>query len=381
MAIFYNYIKGCGANAEATNSLIASKEKKEIKDSWSFLKWGDKLHYTKDPIADFKYFENNPTISFNNQPSFIPDSANNPDASSYSTGHILTSAARGQYTYYDLSFKSFSAALKHIGEGTLASQTKNFSTLQQTDNGLCLDTRHFIINDLNNIVSNTAQTMMHLYPKSDGEKIEINYQVNINNGLVVGNASKHTFFIPAYENRFSSSPTILDGRLIIQDGEKARNGNRLLEVWGPARIGGSQSSECVAHFPHKDDDNATIYFTKPLEVTNGYVQAPYFNATSDARAKENIRKADFSALSIVNSLPVYNFNYKNSEKPSIGVIAQEAAEFNVDDFSLVENVEATGENNDYMSVKESKLIYILWKAIQEQQQEIEELKSQLRGGK
>jgi hypothetical protein len=34
-----------------------------------------------------------------------------------------------------------------------------------------------------------------------------------------------------------------------------------------------------------------------------------------------------------------------------------------------------------MSIKESKLIYILWKAIQEQQQEIEELKSQLRGDK
>jgi hypothetical protein len=116
-------------------------------------------------------------------------------------------------------------------------------------------------------------------------------------------------------------------------------------------------------------------------VNYGYVKAPFFNATSDRRAKENIRKSDFSALSIVNSLPIYTFNYKDSDKPSIGVIAQEAAKFSVDDFSLVENIEATGENNDYMSIKESKLIYILWKAIQEQQEEIEKLKSQLRGGK
>jgi hypothetical protein len=107
-------------------------------------------------------------------------------------------------------------------------------------------------------------------------------------------------------------------------------------------------------------ETSPVSIKRNLEIDSSkYCQAGYFNATSDARAKENIRKADFSALSIVNSLPIYNFNYKNSEKPSIGVIAQEAAEFNVDDFSLVENVEATGENNDYMSIKESKLIYIL----------------------
>ena len=47
---------------------------------------------------------------------------------------------------------------------------------------------------------------------------------------------------------------------------------------------------------------------------------------------------------------------------------------------LVSNEKATGENNDYMSIKDNKLIFILWKAIQEQQEEINKLKEQLARG-
>ena len=47
---------------------------------------------------------------------------------------------------------------------------------------------------------------------------------------------------------------------------------------------------------------------------------------------------------------------------------------------LVSNEKAAGENNDYMSIKDNKLIFILWKAIQEQQEEINKLKEQLARG-
>ena len=348
MAIFYSYIKGCGANAEATNPLTTSKEKIYTKDSWSFLKWSDKLHYTKDPIADFKYFENNPIISFNNQPGFIPDSANNPDANSYSTGRILTSAARGQYTCYDLSFKN--------GPGSDKS-----TTFYQDSNTFYTETSDWTINDDND------NTIIHLYgPNSitssdyNTEKkksiVEVggSYGVEINKSLKVG----------------TTLDTHSNGgvKFLVQQNDICLDGSVFLAADEAVVVPSTETSP--------------VSIKRNLEIDSSkYCQAGYFNATSDARAKENIRKADFSALSIVNSLPIYNFNYKNSEKPSIGVIAQEAAKFNVDDFSLVENIEATGENNDYMSIKESKLIYILWKAIQEQQQEIEELKSQLRGGK
>lgn len=349
MAIFYSYIKGCGANAEATNPLTTSKEKIYTKDSWSFLKWGDKLHYTKDPIADFKYFENNPIISFNNQPSFIPDSANNPDASSYSTGRILTSAARGQYTCYDLSFKN--------GPGS----DKSTTFYQDLNTFITRTADWTIVDNKAGLEEGYNGTILHFYgPNSSDKKNTIetggSYGVEINNTLKVK----------------SGNDTILN----TNDSNAFRIRQNNIYLDGSVFLA---ADEAVV-VPSTETDPVSI--KRNLEIDRSkYCQAGYFNATSDARAKENIRKADFSALSIVNSLPIYNFNYKDSEKPSIGVIAQEAAEFNIDDFSLVENMEATGENNDYMSIKESKLIYILWKAIQEQQQEIEELKSQLRGDK
>jgi len=122
------------------------------------------------------------------------------------------------------------------------------------------------------------------------------------------------------------------------------------------------------------------YFNIPI-LCDASCNALYFNATSDRRAKTDIVQSTFSALDIVNKLPIYNFKYKSDNSNSIGIIAQEALKVNAGNFDLVINPQASGENGDYMSVKESKLVYIAWKAIQEQQKiidnqskEIEELK-------
>ena len=88
-------------------------------------------------------------------------------------------------------------------------------------------------------------------------------------------------------------------------------------------------------------------------------EALYFNATSDRRAKSNITPTQFSALNIVNSLPIYTFNYNNKEEKTIGLIAQEAAEFDLNGFNMVDNLEATGQDGDFMQMKESKLVYVL----------------------
>lgn len=116
------------------------------------------------------------------------------------------------------------------------------------------------------------------------------------------------------------------------------------------------------------------------EANSLYIQnscnALYFNATSDIRAKTKVQHASFKALNIVKSLPVYTFNYKETGSPAIGLIAQDAAKISFgSDFSLVNNETASGENGDYMTIKESKLIYVLWKAIQEQQEQINYLTS------
>lgn len=134
--------------------------------------------------------------------------------------------------------------------------------------------------------------------------------------------------------------------------------------------------------------NATSGITVKSDATfektitcSDQITAVSFNATSDKRAKTNIKRLDQEkALDIVNKLPVYSFNYKKDNTPSIGVLAQEAAVYDgaIPNFSLVNNEQATGENGDYQTVKESKLVYILWAAIQEQSRQINQLKSQLK---
>lgn len=119
-----------------------------------------------------------------------------------------------------------------------------------------------------------------------------------------------------------------------------------------------------------------IYATT-IEAT-GKCQAQYFNATSDARAKINITPTQFSALKVVNSIPTYTFNY--IDKPNdivLGLIAQEAANYSLDGFNMVDNLTASGADGDFMQMKESKLVYVLWKAVQELTDEVNSLKAQI----
>ena len=124
----------------------------------------------------------------------------------------------------------------------------------------------------------------------------------------------------------------------------------------------------------------TTVFVNSLTATN-QIEASYFNSTSDIRAKKDIAKIDFSALNLISSVPVYSYKYKNdiTNTSTIGVMAQDLLPYQ-ERLQLVSNEKATGENNDYMSIKDNKLIFILWKAIQEQQEEINKLKEQLARG-
>ena len=117
--------------------------------------------------------------------------------------------------------------------------------------------------------------------------------------------------------------------------------------------------------------------------SGSYCQASYFNATSDRRAKENIQLASYSALELIKKVQVYNYNYKINSERVTGIMAQDLLEHQPKELDLVSNTSATGENGDYMSIKTDKLVSVLWKAIQEQQEQIEELKKELktlRGG-
>ena len=107
---------------------------------------------------------------------------------------------------------------------------------------------------------------------------------------------------------------------------------------------------------------------------NGFIQAPYFVATSDRRAKENIVSLP-PLLNYVRSIPVYSFNFRdNPTEPSIGIMAQDVESRFVGPFNLVQQ---PADPSSYKAIRESKLVYILWKAVQDLADEVDSLKWRL----
>ena len=120
------------------------------------------------------------------------------------------------------------------------------------------------------------------------------------------------------------------------------------------------------------DDGVT--FDQDLS-SNESITARYFNALSDRHLKTNINVIEDSVLPFSTSTPVYTFNYKKDPTiPVIGIMAQDVLDKNINDFNLVKK-----NGNGYYEIKESKMIYILWKAVQEQQKQIEALQARLEG--
>lgn len=106
-----------------------------------------------------------------------------------------------------------------------------------------------------------------------------------------------------------------------------------------------------------------------VSTTNGYIQAPYFNATSDKRRKKDIKKVkDIKTIKdIIENTDIVTYKYKDSDTTNIGVIAQDI-EKKVDDFDIVMK-----DANDFLMIKESKLVYLLWQYVKELNERIKKL--------
>lgn len=125
------------------------------------------------------------------------------------------------------------------------------------------------------------------------------------------------------------------------------------------------------------DSNQIICGSNQTIIDRTKVEAPYFNATSDRRAKEDILPFNGKALDIINQIQTFTYRYKDTKQVSYGVMAQDLLDIKINDFSFVENAAATGENGDYMSVRESKLVYLLLEGIKELQIEVNNLRKEV----
>jgi hypothetical protein len=95
--------------------------------------------------------------------------------------------------------------------------------------------------------------------------------------------------------------------------------------------------------------------------------ATQFNTSSDARLKDVTGEA--KGLEVINALNPVAFNWKADNTEDEGLLAQEVKE-------IVPNAVSQGED-EYYQMDYSKLVTPLIKAVQEQQEQIEELKQEI----
>lgn len=118
------------------------------------------------------------------------------------------------------------------------------------------------------------------------------------------------------------------------------------------------------------DSNATI-------TSSASITAPYFVATSDIRAKDNVELWNYTALDLVNATPVYSFNYKSDHDRVVSILAQDLLENQPENLDLVNDKDADGINK-FMSIKSDKLTFVLWKAVQELSDKVDRLEKELK---
>lgn len=111
---------------------------------------------------------------------------------------------------------------------------------------------------------------------------------------------------------------------------------------------------------------------------SGSLYATYFYGTSDRRLKENIKDLDLNCLDLVNNINLREFSWKadKEHKPTIGAVAQELRQVLPEKY-VHEFIGGQETNDEYLSINDSKLVYLLIGAIQEQQKEIESLKAKI----
>ena len=111
--------------------------------------------------------------------------------------------------------------------------------------------------------------------------------------------------------------------------------------------------------------NGEASSTKVFNIDcNGNVTANTYNAQSDRRLKENI--IDYKPEKSILDLPIKKFDFIDGPKNQIGCIAQDLKEI---------CPEIVNENEKgYLSIQESKLVYLLLDEVKKLKNEVEELK-------
>ena len=120
-----------------------------------------------------------------------------------------------------------------------------------------------------------------------------------------------------------------------------------------------------------DDSNwfKTGCYSSSITINSkGRISASSFYATSDARLKENIKPLDYNKS--ILDLPVYTYDYINGSKNNIGCLAQDLQKL---------YPQLIGENsNGYLTVDNSKVVYLLLEEVKKLKKELDRIKTKLK---
>jgi hypothetical protein len=174
-----------------------------------------------------------------------------------------------------------------------------------------------------------------------------------------------------------------DGKIILPAGAVANYSSIAVDntiSWGTANIGilTHKSTRPTLFLPNmlrtSDVSSPGVNpFVDVQWVQNGADTGYIVRRTSSKKYKKNIKNWDKSVLSMVNELPIREYNFKSQsdgDAKMIGIIAEE-----LHDIGLPEFVGVMDGKIDNIST--SDLVFVLWKAVQELTQKVEELQNKI----
>jgi hypothetical protein len=147
-----------------------------------------------------------------------------------------------------------------------------------------------------------------------------------------------------------------------------RAGGYDLSIVGGTSTSGFGTISFVTHPVNSTSYTTLGYFTEAgnLWVSN-QVDANSFTARSDKRLKENIK--EFEAQKSILDLSIVEFDYKKTGEHAIGCLAQDLQEICPE---LVKE-----DENGYLSIYETKLVYLLLQELKKQNKRLAELEAKL----
>lgn len=130
------------------------------------------------------------------------------------------------------------------------------------------------------------------------------------------------------------------------------------------------------HFNGSGTGTGAFYYGLILNASMMVASGAQINVFSDRRMKEDIKTVNGEkALKVVKDLRAVSFKYKNHEQQKVGWIAQEVVEHEYVQEAI--SVTKTGDDEKY-TLCQDQLIPVLWAAVRQQQEIIEELKEEFK---